>query len=118
MDAELAGDLARLTRSDFTSQGIRFIKPYSMANVAQRALFDTCTIPTINEMYKDENFHRILRYAWESYKGGWFETIGSGHFKNNWLLDITSAYPYIMYWLMDITQGTWFEGDNQEEWLG
>ena len=117
VDAELAGELTRLTYTDFTSQNIRFIKPYSMANVAQRALFDTCSIPTINEMYKDEDFNRILSYAWESYRGGWFETIGSGHFKDNYLLDIVSAYPYIMYWLPDITEGMWIEGDIQEEWF-
>tara|TARA_R110002012_G_scaffold5387_1_gene24574 strand:+ start:3009 stop:4904 length:1896 start_codon:yes stop_codon:yes gene_type:complete len=117
IDAQLAGELARLTHSDFTSRNVRFIKPYSLANVAQRALFDMCKIPTINEMYNDEDYNRILSYAWQSYKGGWFETSGSGHFKNNHLLDIVSAYPYIMYWLPDITKGTWVEGDIQEEWL-
>lgn len=116
VDAQLAGDLARLTRADFLSQDIRFIKPYSMANVAQRALLDTCRIPVINDYWEDPDLKRLMTYAHSAFHGGWFETRGSGYRQNIKAVDLASAYPYVMYHLPDISRGTWIEGDIQSEW--
>lgn len=116
VDAQLAGDLARKSRNDFISQGVRFIRPYSMANVAQRALLDTCSIPTINEFAKSDEERERLAKALSSYHGGWFETRGSGFYPNCTGLDLASAYPYVMYFLQNPTKGIWIEGDIESEW--
>jgi hypothetical protein len=116
VDAELAGELTRLCREDFISQDIRFIQPYSLANVAQRALLDTCTIPTINEYYTNPELNRLLQYAHTSFHGGWFETKGSGFKENIKAYDLASAYPYVMYHLPDTSRGIWIEGDIESEW--
>ena len=116
VDAQLAGDLARLCRSDFISQDIRFIQPYSLANVAQRALLDTCSIPTINDYFSNPDLNRLLQYAHTSFHGGWFETKGAGLKENIKAYDLASAYPYVMYHLPDTSRGAWVEGDIESEW--
>lgn len=116
VDAELAGKLARKCRADFISQGVRFIRPYSMANIAQRALLDTCDIPTINEFAKSDWETLRMQKALSAFKGGWFETRGSGFYPNCQGLDLASAYPYIMYFLQNPNKGAWIEGDIESEW--
>lgn len=103
-DAILAGKLARLKRDDFVQSGVRFIQPYSLANTAQRALMDTCQIPTLNAYHNQGQLHKIIRQAATSYRGGWFETIGSGYHEDVTMVDLASAYPYIMYHLADFTE--------------
>mgnify|MGYP003133244162 CR=1 FL=1 len=100
-DAVLAGRLARRKRDEFHEAGVRFIRPYSLANTAQRACLDSCTVPTIN-LYRREKNLPILRYALSAYQGGWFETQGSGFYPGVQGIDLASAYPYIMYHLPDI----------------
>lgn len=114
-DAFLCGELARKRRDEFVSQGIRFIRPYSLANVAQRCLLDTCEIPTINDFIDDDWGQSAMAKALTAYHGGWFETSGCGYFANVSSVDIASAYPYILYWLPDITRGHWVEGDSESE---
>ena len=116
VDAELAGALARKTRADFLEHGIRFIQPYSAANVAQRALLDTCSIPTINDSREDPHEMLRMQKALTAYHGGWFETRGSGYMPDCTCVDLASAYPYVMYHLQDPSKGTWIEGDREEEW--
>ena len=116
LDAQLAGELTRKTRRDFMSQQIRFIKPYSMANVAQRALLDTSTIPTINHAIDNPDERTRMRKALTSFHGGWFETVGSGYHNGIKSYDLASAYPYIMYHLKDPSRGAWIQGDSEEEW--
>lgn len=119
-DAKLSGELARLKLSDFVQSGVRFIRPYSLANVAQRNLLDNSTIPTINKYINKRNLsYRILQYSNSAYQGGWFETRGSGYHPDVSSFDLASAYPYTMRFLPDIddTDGTWFMGDGGEEFL-
>lgn len=114
-DAVLAGKLARLKRSDYNSQDIRFIRPYSLANVAQRNLLDICEVPTINDYVgSDRRLTRALNAANSAFTGGWFETVGSGYLPDVTACDLTSAYPYVMYWLHNIAQGAWIRGDEDE----
>ena len=120
-DAVLAGELARMKRNDFVSSGVRFIQPYSLANVAQRALLDTCAIPTINAFKESQSGIELLAQAHTAYRGGWFETTGSGYHEDAQGVDLASAYPYILYHLPDVDdrEGAWFSGDGDEflEWL-
>jgi len=113
-DAVLAGKLARLKRQDYVSQDIRFIQPYSLANVAQRELLSSCEIPTINDYIEDKKLNRILQIAQTSFFGGWFETCGNGRFNGCMGVDLASAYPYVMYHLPNTSRGNWIRGDCEE----
>lgn len=124
-DAILCGKLARMRRDQFVSQNVRFIMPYSVANVAQRNMLDMCKIPTMNNFKKEEDGLAIIQRFHSSYQGGWFTTSGCGYFgKGNGDaclgVDLVSAYPYVMYHLPDITKGVWIRGTCQESfenWL-
>tara|TARA_R110002012_G_scaffold298759_2_gene497392 strand:- start:1045 stop:3036 length:1992 start_codon:yes stop_codon:yes gene_type:complete len=124
-DAVLCGELARMRRNDFVSQDVRFIMPYSVANVAQRNMLDLCKLPTMNNFKKSEDGHAIIQRFLSMYQGGWFTTSGCGTFGNGngdscLGVDLVSAYPYVMYHLPDITKGTWIRGNCQESfesWL-
>ena len=124
-DAVLCGKLARIRREQFVSQKVRFIMPYSVANVAQRNMLDLCKIPTMNNIKKSEDGLAIIQRFHTSYQGGWFTTSGSGFYGSGngdacIGVDLVSAYPYIMYHLPDITKGVWIRGSCQESfenWL-
>tara|TARA_R100001129_G_scaffold26632_1_gene17799 strand:+ start:1332 stop:3395 length:2064 start_codon:yes stop_codon:yes gene_type:complete len=113
-DAFLAGELARLKRNQIVDANVRFIKPYSVANVAQRSVLDKCKIPTINKYKKSNIGIEILQKALSSYQGGWFETTGSGYLPQVRAYDLASAYPYVMYHLEDTDNGYWVQGDEEE----
>jgi hypothetical protein len=115
-DAILAGELARLKRDEFVEYGVRFIQPYSVANVAQRNVMDLCKIPTLNNFQKHPQGLEIIQRGLSSYQGGWFSTSGSGFHPDCIGVDLVSAYPYIMWNLPDITQGTWIQGSCSESW--
>lgn len=115
-DAYLAGELARVKRREFISQDVRFIRPYSLANVAQRNMLDICKIPTVNTFTQNPVLLDLLAKANTAYTGGWFEARGSGFMPNCTHLDLASAYPYVMYHLADIEEGEWVRGDEQVGW--
>ena len=123
VDAVLAGELARLRREDFVQSGVRFIRPYSLANVAQRNCLDMCIIPTINGTKDSAKARMLLQQAHSAFRGGWFESTGSGYHPSVQGADLASAYPYVLYHLSDIDdrEGAWFTGDGGSEfldWLG
>jgi hypothetical protein len=115
VDAVLTGRLARYKREEFISQNVRFIQPYSLANVAQRHLLDHSTIPTINDFVKSEDGIKLLQQALTAYRGGWFECLGAGSL-DAIATDLASAYPYIMRWLPDVSKGYFVKGDEEEHW--
>ena len=115
-DAILAGKLARLEREAYIQTGIRFIQPYSLANIAQRNLMDSCKVPTINDFVKNPLGIELLRAAITSYSGGWFEIRGSGFHPSIYAVDLASAYPYIIYHLDDVNEGVWVFNDEEEIW--
>lgn len=120
IDAVLAGKLARKKRQEYIDEGIRFIEPYSLANVAQRFLLDNSIIPTINEFAASPIGNHLLKMALTAYRGGHFETLGSGFIPKAILLDLASAYPYVMRWIADISKGYFVHGSGNEhfcEWL-
>jgi hypothetical protein len=115
-DAVLAGRLARMCRDDMVANGVRFIQPYSVANIAQRNMMDLCKIPTLNNFQKHPQGLDIIHKSLASYRGGWFSTSGSGRFDDCVGVDLVSAYPYIMWNLQDITKGVWIQGSCSESW--
>ena len=119
LDAKLAGKLTRLKKADFVQNRIRFIRPYSLANVAQRNLMDTCEVPTINKYIDDHTgrLHDVLQKSLSSYQGGWFECSGSGYLEHASAVDLASAYPYVMYHLPDTSRGYWVSGDSTESFF-
>ena len=115
-DAVLTGKLARLKREAFVETGVRFIRPYSLANVAQRNLLDMCNIPTINS-YQNEPNRELLHKANSSFLGGRFETSGSGYLPDVQSIDLSSAYPYWMYWLPNTSLGKWHKRHGKSSLL-
>ena len=116
-DSNLTARLSWLIVNRFESRGIRMVKPFSAASVAERAAYDLCDIPTMNDLIKDHEYS--LNAFWTSYQGGLFESTGSGFWPNVYAKDITSAYPHVMWWCCDITDGIWmgtFYGDPSDQW--
>ena len=119
-DADLAGRLARLKRSQFVESGVRFIRPYSLANVAQRNLLDMCQIPTVNKYSDNPALNHILSVSNTSYLGGRFETAGIGYLPDIQPVDLASAYPYTMFHLPNTDEGKWmryFGKSSLLKWL-
>jgi hypothetical protein len=116
VDADLAGELTRLKAHEFISQNIRFIRPYSLANLAQRTLIDDCKVPTLSQYVKEPSLNHILKIGLSAYTGGWFETVGTGFFPEVVAQDLTSAYPYVMNFLPNTDDGTWFHDYDEEAW--
>lgn len=116
VDAEITGGLARLKRDQFVSQNIRFIRPYSLANVAQRTLLDECKVPTLDAYTKCPNLNRLLKISRTAYTGGWFETTGNGFHPEVVAVDLTSAYPYVMNYLHNTDRGAWFHDHDEDAW--
>ena len=115
-DSNLCGRIAWNIVNSFESNGVRMARPYSPASVSERACLDRCDIPTMNDMMRLH--HESSLYAWSSYQGGWFESVGSGYSPNVKAFDITSAYPHVMWWLPDLEYGEWIGtpyGDGEDE---
>lgn len=122
VDSEITLMLSWIKIQEFENQGVRMVNPYSVASISERSMLDNCDIPTLNDMVKVSRKKKILNYCWSSYRGGWFETTGAGFQEDCRLFDLTSAYPYVMYWLPDYSQGYWSEGDRSNvhlfnQWL-
>lgn len=114
-DSNLTARLAWKAIKSFEDNGIRMIRPYSPASVAERAAQDLCNIPTINHQW--ENTPDLVRAFWTGYQGGWFEAVGQG-LTTGRAVDITSAYPHVMWWLPCTDEGSWigsFLGETYEE---
>lgn len=74
----------------------------SKASLSKEYFRKNSIIPSIRNIRSD-----ILRLAFYAYKGGRFELLKKGYFKNVELYDINSAYPYEIRNLIDITKGKW-----------
>lgn len=112
LDSNLTARLSWIKVKEFEDHNVRMVKPYSLASVAERACYDRANIPTMNLMQK--NYPSILKAAWTSYQGGWFEATGSGVHENIKGYDIVSAYPHIMWWIPDLNDGEWIGSFNGE----
>lgn len=117
LDSNITQRLAWLKIREFESAGVRMVKPYSLASVAERAAYDRANIPTMDNMVQKHN--STVKAAWTAYQGGWFEARGSGTMRGVKAYDITSAYPHIMWWMPDLNDGQWvgtFYGEGMDEW--
>ncbi|GAH87988.1 unnamed protein product, partial [marine sediment metagenome] len=74
----------------------------SPASVSKQYFRKKCVIPVIQEISK-----KVLRAAFNSYKGGRFEVLEKGNLKKCTMLDIKSAYSYEISNLIDINKGDW-----------
>lgn len=106
-DAYLVGSLARFLlkthRKHFPESPPSLI---SKASMAEKHFTTTCKIPTINNVMF--NFPKYVRYSYYAYKGGWFSAYKKGRFKNVYVYDINSAYPYAMASLPDLSKGKFY----------
>jgi hypothetical protein len=114
-DSNLTARLAWMVVEQFESSGVRMVRPYSLASVAERSALDLCIIPTINDDIEDRL--PIVSAFWTGYQGGHFESTGSGIAQAQ-AQDITSAYPHVMWWLPDSSSGQWvgtWSGDDEDD---
>lgn len=82
----------------------------SKAGLTKQYVRKSCNVPDI--LYVPNN---ALRYAFNSYSGGRFEIIKKGFVGDCSLFDITSAYPFYIRDLIDISNGTWYETESMHE---
>jgi hypothetical protein len=115
-DANLTARLSWKIVNGFEQNRIRMVRPFSTAAVAERAFLDRCDIPTMNDLMAD--YPELCMAFWTGYQGGHFEATGAGLWMNAEAGDITSAYPHVLWWCVDHTDGFWigtFHGDPESE---
>ncbi len=115
-DSNLTARLSWKVVNDFESNGVRMVKPFSPASVAERACYDSCDIPILDDFMKVDS--QIIKAFWTCYQGGHFEAVGSGIKSQVSCWDITSAYPAVMWHLPDCLEGVWegtFNGDKSND---
>jgi hypothetical protein len=102
-DAKGAEGLGRLIMDASDKLGI-FTKNYcSTASLATKYFSNKVELPVLQKFMG--RYH--IRYAWESYKGGFITSFKRGYFPDVYLYDINSAYPHAMTTLPDLTKGKW-----------
>lgn len=102
-DALLCGELTRVLLWDLMSMGITPRTLASPATVIEGAISDRgIKIPDMTAQPSS-----ALEYAYNSYHGGWMECYQRGYFRKLWRYDISSAYPYQVSMLEDMSRGTW-----------
>lgn len=102
-DAELTARLAKYFW-DFIYKAISFNpkKPFSKGRLAEEYFLKMCNIPTIDNIPM-----RVLKIAYDHYKGGRFELLKRGYQPIIYEYDIKSAYPKIISELIDYSRGKW-----------
>ncbi len=111
IDCELTAKLGEVVQQTF-SDDIGFIpKAYiSKAGISKQYFRANCIIPNIAGVPEEALF-----FAHNSYYGGRFEVLEKGNLGDCTLIDINSAYPYIIANLIDCTAGTWRLTENYHE---
>lgn len=100
MDAKLTGELGVYLVDKLEEFGITASTLYSCAGIAFKYFCDRCKVVTA---YKHWKYYRhALGYACDAYAGGKFEVTTRGTF-TGYEYDITSAYPYEIQNLVDIS---------------
>jgi hypothetical protein len=102
-DAMLTMRLGEILQSEYIgATGIAPSKYLSQSSLAKQYFRRVCQIPSISKIPRP-----ILKTAFESYYGGRFECTSKGNIGHGYEYDITSAYPYQISNLLDITKGEW-----------
>jgi len=100
-DAILTARLTDFMRSSFEMLNFKFIKPVSMAKLAERHIFDNYLYPRISEKMKNSH-----DFAKNSFHGGIFESRIRGYLdKPIYNYDINSAYPTTLTGLEHLANG-------------
>lgn len=100
MDAKLTHDLGQYLVDKLSQFGITAPTLYSCASISFRYFCDNSKVVTVWQFWKDDQ--RLLKLACDAYQGGKFEVTTRGRFKGI-EYDITSAYPYEIANLVDIS---------------
>jgi len=108
-DAQLCGALADKLNQAFIQLGIyprNFISP---ASISEREFRKSCWMPRVDKLPRE-----LLTYAYNAYKGGWFEVLQRGYFPEVYQYDINSAYPSEVAQLLDIQYGDWVKSSDYQ----
>lgn len=101
-DAQLAAELAELVISKLKALGLKGPELISPAYISEQFFRQNCYIPQIDNIPEGAK-----RFAYNSYRGGWFEAFKRGYFPEAYEYDINSAYPDKIRNLIDVTKGEW-----------
>lgn len=99
-DSELCAQLTQLLLDDLHDMGFSPSTLSSPGTIASEALVGD--VPDITKIPEG-----ALEYAYDSYRGGWMECFKRGYFPKLYDYDISSAYPYQVSELVDLSGGTW-----------
>jgi hypothetical protein len=97
----LTKNLAIFLLNKLKEFGITTTALYSCASISFKYYTDNTRVITSYKFY--ENDKELLKFACDAYQGGKFEVTSRGYYKNAIEYDISSAYPYEIANLKDIT---------------
>ena len=104
-DAELTLKLAKKIEETFTSRGVSFRNPISMAKISEVYVTDHYQYPKVLPEHKQMHIA-----AQQTFHGGLFWTLKRGYFREPlYCFDINSAYPSVM-----TTLPHWANGEFKE----
>jgi hypothetical protein len=102
--------LAKLIEGTFTSKGISFRTPISMAKISETYVYDHYDYPKVPDTSDMNMYHSFAQAA---FHGGLFWTLKRGYFRQPlYSFDINSAYPSVMVTLPHWANGR-FSGVNE-----
>lgn len=101
MDAQLTADLGRYLVDKLIQFGITPTTLYSCASVSFTYFCSTANIITSYKLWQEDR--TALALASDAYEGGKFEVTTRGYFSQAYEYDLTSAYPYEIANLVDIS---------------
>ncbi len=99
-DSRKCARLTQLLLTDLHDMGFSPSTLASPGTIVSEALVEN--VPDVTKIPEG-----ALEYAYDSYKGGWMECFKRGYFKKLYDYDISSAYPYQVSKLIDLSGGTW-----------
>ena len=105
-DSKLCARLTQLLLGDLHDMGFSVSTLSSPGTIVGDALIGVPDVTKIPD--------GALEYAYNSYKGGWMECFKRGYFEKLYDYDISSAYPYQISELVDLSGGSWH---YDEKWM-
>jgi hypothetical protein len=113
LDAKLAADLGKYLVDKLMEFGITPTTLYSEASVSFTYFCANANIITSWKLWNENR--EALAFACDSYEGGKFEVTTRGAFKQGYEYDLTSAYPYEIARLVDISHARISYGKKYEK---
>lgn len=103
-DATLTAELGEYLVNKLDQFGITSSTLYSCASISFKYFCENTNVVTVSRFWKTHK--KALGMACDAYEGGKFEVTARGSFERLYEYDITSAYPYEIARLVDITDAT------------